>query len=355
MPGGVRGGGAECVDLAWAGAIAYPEAMIMRAIVLEFVAFLVVFAVGCNGGDDRKTPPPPPCPGGPLNFTPEPPGQGAREGRLYSRCIPASGGVPPYAWTIVSGTLPAGLTLDPSTGCITGTPATCSAGLYPLAVQVTDSCTSPGPQTDTLQTSIYIGSSLFSPPPWFGQFSDEFSGNMGQWVTCSTSGGPVPSIDTTFGNPAPSLDVGGSSGDNGEAVSLASFDIADHLSIVADIYIPALGGNSVDAWIGLKNVPCDGEIPGADSGAFIMFSGATSTRTFGLNGAVVFSDTALTPGWHSVDIRICRTSLIVIYSVDGDVIYRSATPISTQYNFSNITVGGRSAGGAVRIDNVWEW
>ena len=40
----------------------------------------------------------------------------------YSGKILASGGAPPYAWFMVSGTLPAGLVLEASTGTITGTP-----------------------------------------------------------------------------------------------------------------------------------------------------------------------------------------------------------------------------------------
>ncbi len=40
----------------------------------------------------------------------------------YSATLTATGGTPPYAWSIVSGSLPPGLALNPSTGAITGTP-----------------------------------------------------------------------------------------------------------------------------------------------------------------------------------------------------------------------------------------
>jgi hypothetical protein len=43
----------------------------------------------------------------PLNFT-----------------VNASGGIPVYDWSLVSGALPPGVTLDPFTGALTGTPAT---------------------------------------------------------------------------------------------------------------------------------------------------------------------------------------------------------------------------------------
>jgi hypothetical protein len=54
----------------------------------------------------------------------------------YSAVLAASGGQPPYTWSISAGALPAGLSLNPSTGAITGTPTT--AGTSNFTVQVTD-------------------------------------------------------------------------------------------------------------------------------------------------------------------------------------------------------------------------
>jgi hypothetical protein len=48
----------------------------------------------------------------------------------------ATGGKTPYAWKVASGTLPSGLSLDPATGAITGTPDT--PGSYSLQIAVTD-------------------------------------------------------------------------------------------------------------------------------------------------------------------------------------------------------------------------
>jgi hypothetical protein len=54
-----------------------------------------------------------------LAITPVTPGTGT-VGQAYSQCVAASGGTPPYTF---SATLPAGLSIDPTTGCISGTPS----------------------------------------------------------------------------------------------------------------------------------------------------------------------------------------------------------------------------------------
>ena len=56
-------------------------------------------------------------------------------GRPYSSIFSPSGGTPPYAVSLISGTLPPGLTLDPS-GSIAGTPT--SAGTFCFSLQVLD-------------------------------------------------------------------------------------------------------------------------------------------------------------------------------------------------------------------------
>src|SRR5271165_4661239 len=55
----------------------------------------------------------------------------------YSAMLAATGGITPYAWSITAGNLPAGLSLNSSTGAITGTPT--GAGTAKFTVQVADS------------------------------------------------------------------------------------------------------------------------------------------------------------------------------------------------------------------------
>jgi hypothetical protein len=60
----------------------------------------------------------------------------ARTGQTYGAQLQATGGTGQHAWSVVAGALPAGLTLNPSTGTISGTPTT--QGTSQIAFQVTD-------------------------------------------------------------------------------------------------------------------------------------------------------------------------------------------------------------------------
>lgn len=54
----------------------------------------------------------------------------------FGTAITVSGGTPPYTFSIVAGMLPPGLTLDPASGVISGTPTL--AGTFSYTVQVVD-------------------------------------------------------------------------------------------------------------------------------------------------------------------------------------------------------------------------
>jgi len=62
---------------------------------------------------------------------------GGTVGVAYSQTVVASGGNPPYTWSVNQATLPPGLTLQASSGLISGTPT--AAGTYQFGLLVTDS------------------------------------------------------------------------------------------------------------------------------------------------------------------------------------------------------------------------
>ncbi len=75
---------------------------------------------------------------------------GATAGSSYTATIDASGGTPPYSWSITSGSLPPGLSLS-SDGIIAGTPTV--QGNASFTAQVTDSST---PSAETASTTLSI-------------------------------------------------------------------------------------------------------------------------------------------------------------------------------------------------------
>ena len=78
---------------------------------------------------------------------------GGSVGVPYSATLQASGGTGSYSWSIASGNLPQGVSLNAGTGVISGTPTT--SNNYTFTVQVTDSST-PAPQKATQSLSISI-------------------------------------------------------------------------------------------------------------------------------------------------------------------------------------------------------
>jgi len=84
---------------------------------------------------------------------------GALAGAPYSATLQAVGGTPPYSWSIVSGGLPDGLSLDPATGVISGIPT--QVGSFNFTVQVQDSVLA----TDTQALSLQVAPPGAPPAP----------------------------------------------------------------------------------------------------------------------------------------------------------------------------------------------
>ncbi|WP_206110592.1 cadherin-like beta sandwich domain-containing protein [Pannonibacter phragmitetus] len=82
-------------------------------------------------------------------------------GTAYSQTFTASGGTGPYSYALTSGALPGGLSLNTSTGEVTGTPT--AAGTANFTITATDANTDTGSAVYSLQINAAPASISFSP------------------------------------------------------------------------------------------------------------------------------------------------------------------------------------------------
>ena len=75
----------------------------------------------------------------------------ATVGVAYQTTFTALGGKPPYTWSVGSGIVPPGLSLDPRSGTLSGTPTT--KGVFGLGIKVTDAANASATQTFTFRAN----------------------------------------------------------------------------------------------------------------------------------------------------------------------------------------------------------
>jgi hypothetical protein len=87
----------------------------------------------------------------------------ATAGASYSQTLAATGGTPPFLWSIISGGLPAGLSFNASTATIAGVPTL--GGTFAFAVQVMDNNSVTASKQFTLAVTSNLSITMASPLP----------------------------------------------------------------------------------------------------------------------------------------------------------------------------------------------
>ncbi len=108
---------------------------------------------------------------------------------FYRQSVVITGGTAPFAWKVQSGSLPTGVTLDPASGLLSGTPTT--PGPYSFTIQVTDhdNATSTQLYNVTINPALAFSSKSPLPPGTAGAvYSQTLAGTGGMPPYVFTSG-----------------------------------------------------------------------------------------------------------------------------------------------------------------------
>ena len=227
---------------------------------------------------------------------------------LYSQKLQARYGTGSYTWSIISGSFPPGLTLDSSTGIISGTPTTAST--YNFTVQVKDST-----QTATKNLSIKINS-LPSPSAPINLIAKSYESSISLTWTASTQGQyPIASYAIFRG-----MTAGGES-----QIPIATVDV--HTPTYTDsnvtqgktyyYYVKAFNGQAHPNY----SAPSNEVHAQVETSVLIITASAGAGGTILPSGAVTvnYGDSKLftitpNPGYNISDVKVDGTSIGAISS-----------------------------------------
>ncbi|MFG1841382.1 fibronectin type III domain-containing protein [Micromonospora sp. NPDC049175] len=120
----------------------------------------------------------------------------ATVGIAYTATLNITHGVPPFTWSVASGTLPPGMLLNPQTNGISGVPTT--PGEYPVVIRVNDSAAQTG--TRLIVLVVNQAPTLTFPPPPLGEvdapYADQLNviGGSAPFVWSLASGALPPGL-----------------------------------------------------------------------------------------------------------------------------------------------------------------
>ena len=307
--------------------------------------------------------------GGPvLSFAAPPSGEVSA---AYTDTLTVTGGTAPYTWSVSSGTPPAGITLNASTGVLAGVPT--AAGTSSFTVKVTDA----NGQAATEATSLTVVSGpalAFAPPPsgevgvaysdpltvtgGTGPFAWSVSaGSLPSGLTLSPSTGALsgtPSAAGSYSFTVKVTDAGGQSATEAATVAITarpalSFTAppSGQVGVAYSDTLTVTGGTGPFAWSVLAGSPPPGLTLGSSSGVLSGTPAAAGSYAF----TVQVTDADGVTATESVTLVIGAGPLVITATADtssaapGGTVHFTVTATNTSaVSFTGVTFTDPLAG-----------
>jgi large repetitive protein len=245
-----------------------------------------------------------------LTFAAPPGGQ---VGVAYTDTLTATGGTTPYTWSVSAGTLPAGITLNASTGVLAGTPT--AGGTSNFTIKVTDAAG----QTATQATSITILAGALTIAA-SANAATTTPGSTVSYTIKVTNSGQIALTGATFTDPLSGVLDDATYNSNASATAGTVSFASPNLTWTGNL---AIGASATITFTVTVSNP--------DTGNKILASTVTST-TAGSNCAAGSTDPA------------CTVSIPVsILTISGTASVSTATPGATVSYTITVTNSGQVA------------
>jgi len=274
-------------------------------------------------------------------------------GELYSGLIIRAGGTPAYTWSITAGTLPAGTSIDASTGVISGTCTT--AASYTFTVTVTDGL---GQSANASRTVVIAAAEIYydvvnNLGPVFWAALDEVSG------TTAADSSTYANDGTYVGSPtlnlsAPTGFAGVKGGVGFSSTRYATFSNQSQLQLaggdVTLVLVAKLGTSAQTSFVATKG-PDYGIVYGLRSNKYEFNNSPPMGAGTGNFGGITVTDT----NTHMIVYRFVNATKTLSAWLDGGGPTDFISGFTLEGDASDIWIAQGPAGGSAFAGSIYDF
>lgn len=211
--------------------------------------------------------------------------------------VVATLGTSPYRYALTTGILPTGLTLNPSTGAISGTPTAGTAGSYAVTVTATDSADFP--LTGKVSFTLTVAGGLVVTSTGSSPYSSTYGTASATLTTVSAAGGTFPYTYAFTSSPIPlGMTINTTTGVIGVSALTPAGTYNLTITATDSATTPLTGTLSITVVVALR-VVASGPVAGTAGSA----STITTPTTTGQTGTLTYTLDATTAalGWVTIN------------------------------------------------------